>query len=98
MGKSTVAEEFAKNEYESYILIDFAKASNAVRNAFARYVSDLDSLFMILGAEYGVVLKPGQSLIILRSAAVSLGETGDQASGGGWPLSFPGDGVPHIDT
>ena len=27
IGKSTVVEEFAKNEYESYILIDFARAS-----------------------------------------------------------------------
>ena len=25
IGKSTIVEEFAKNEYESYILIDFAK-------------------------------------------------------------------------
>ena len=31
VGKSTVAEEFAKNEYESYILIDFSSASNAER-------------------------------------------------------------------
>lgn len=65
IGKSTVAEEFARNEYESHILIDFAKASNAVRNAFSRYVSDLDTLFMILSAEYGTVLHPGRSLIIL---------------------------------
>ena len=27
VGKSTVAEEFARNEYESYILIDFSLAS-----------------------------------------------------------------------
>jgi len=30
IGKSTVAEEFAKREYESYIMIDFAKASKEV--------------------------------------------------------------------
>ena len=65
VGKSTVAEEFARNEYDSYILIDFAKASDAVRNAFTRYVSDLDTLFMILRAEYGTDLYPGSSLIIL---------------------------------
>ena len=65
VGKSTVAEEFGKNEYESYLLVDFAKASDAVRNAFSRYVSDLDTLFMILSAEYGVALRPGKSLIIL---------------------------------
>ena len=34
IGKSTIAEEFAKKEYESYILIDFAKASADVRNLF----------------------------------------------------------------
>lgn len=32
VGKSTVVEEFAKKEYESYILIDFAKASREIRN------------------------------------------------------------------
>ena len=47
IGKSTVAEEFAKKEYESYILIDFAKASTDVRNLFED-VSDLDYLFLQL--------------------------------------------------
>ncbi len=65
VGKSTVAEEFGKAEYESYILVDFSNASDAVRNAFTRYVSDLDTLFMILEAEYGVRLLPGRSLVIL---------------------------------
>ena len=26
IGKSTIAEEFARNEYESYLVVDFAKA------------------------------------------------------------------------
>ena len=65
VGKSTIAEEFGRNEYESYLLVDFAKASDAVKNAFSRYASDLDTLFMILSAEYGVVLHPGKSLVIL---------------------------------
>ena len=34
IGKSTVVEEFAKNEYESYILIDSAKASKEVKSLF----------------------------------------------------------------
>ena len=42
-GKSTIVEEFAKNEYKSYILIDFAVASKAVRELF-RDVSDLNYL------------------------------------------------------
>ncbi len=33
IGKSTVAEEFGKNEYKSYILIDFNKASKRVRES-----------------------------------------------------------------
>ena len=34
IGKSTVAEEFGKNEYETYIIIDFNKASKKIREAF----------------------------------------------------------------
>lgn len=44
VGKSTIAEEFARNEYESYILIDFAKSSDAVRNALTRYVPVVERL------------------------------------------------------
>ena len=39
IGKSTVVEEFAKNEYESYILVDFATASKEVRSFFAASAS-----------------------------------------------------------
>ena len=48
IGKSTVAEEFAKNEYETYILIDFAKASKEIRNLFDD-ISDLNWLFCTVG-------------------------------------------------
>lgn len=65
VGKSTLAQRFAQAEYESHVVVDFAKASEAVRQAFTRYVSDLDTLFMILQAEYGVRLVPGRSLVIL---------------------------------
>ena len=34
IGKSTVAEEFGKNEYETYIIVDFNKASKKVKDAF----------------------------------------------------------------
>lgn len=44
IGKSTVVEEFAKKEYESYILIDFAKASSDVKALFDD-ISDLNYLF-----------------------------------------------------
>lgn len=44
IGKSTVVEEFAKNEYESYILIDFARASKEITDLFDD-ISDLNYLF-----------------------------------------------------
>ena len=34
VGKSTIVEEFARQEYESYILIDFNKASKAIKSLF----------------------------------------------------------------
>ena len=47
IGKSTVAEAFAKNEYDSYIMIDFAKASKEIRDLFED-VSNLNYLFLQL--------------------------------------------------
>ena len=46
VGKSTIAEEFAKNEYKSYILIDFANTSNEVLEIFED-ISNLDIFFLI---------------------------------------------------
>lgn len=43
IGKSTVVEEFAKNEYRSYILVDFAKVSEDVKSYFHLYLNDLDT-------------------------------------------------------
>lgn len=63
VGKSTIAEEFAANEYESYILVDFAACSVEVRNLFDD-VHDLDRIFMRLQLEYGVELKRRKSAII----------------------------------
>ena len=48
IGKSYVAEEFARNEYESYILVDFSKVNPKVKEFFDHYVDDLDMLFMNL--------------------------------------------------
>lgn len=64
IGKSTIAEEFGKNEYKSYIIIDFNKASETIKNAFENYLNDLDTFFMILSSEYGVKLHKRESLII----------------------------------
>ena len=63
VGKSTVVEEFAKNEYESYLLIDFSIASKVVKDSF-QDISNLDMLFTSLQLNCGVSLIPGKSLII----------------------------------
>lgn len=63
IGKSTVAEEFGSNEYESYIIIDFSIASKATIELFED-VSDLDYLFLQLQLQYKVDLIERKSLII----------------------------------
>ena len=64
IGKSTVVEEFAKREYRSYILIDFAKASEDVKSYFHLHLNDLDTFFMLLSVQYGKELDPRESIII----------------------------------
>lgn len=64
IGKSTIVEEFAKREYKSYLLIDFNDASDVVKDAFNKYLSDLDTFFMLLTTEYNVTLHPKESLVI----------------------------------
>lgn len=63
IGKSTVAEEFAKNEYESYILIDFSLAPKAVRDLFDD-MTDLNYFFLQLQLIFKVDLVERNSLII----------------------------------
>ncbi len=64
IGKSTVAEEFAKKNYKSYILIDFSNTSSRVKDAFNNLLVNLDSFFMVLSLEYGVTLYPRESILI----------------------------------
>src|SRR5574344_1398372 len=65
IGKSTIVEEFAKNEYKSYILIDFNKANKTVKSAFENYMADLDTFSMLLSSEYNIKLHRRASVIIL---------------------------------
>ena len=65
VGKSYIVEEFAKNEYKSYIMIDFNRASKEIKDLFDRYLDDLDLLFMYLSQYYNKKLYPKESLIIL---------------------------------
>lgn len=63
IGKSTIAEEFARNEYRSYILIDFSKVSKEVNDLF-NDISDLNYLFLRLQFIYQVQLYERESVII----------------------------------
>lgn len=63
VGKSTIVEEFAKNEYESYIIVDFADAPAELWDAVEN-ISDRDTFFMQLQFIYGVTLKERKSVII----------------------------------
>lgn len=64
VGKSYVAEEFAKAEYKSYLLIDFNRVGDEVKDLFLHYLNDLDTLFMYLSGYYNVKLYEHESLII----------------------------------
>ncbi len=61
IGKSTIAEEFARNEYKSYILIDFSNVSKAVSDLF-KDISDLNYLFLRLQFIYQVQLYERESV------------------------------------
>ena len=63
VGKSTIAEEFAKREYDSYIAIDFADAKKNVWEA-VEHISDRNDFFMRLQFIFGVKLYERRSVII----------------------------------
>lgn len=63
VGKSTVAEEFARKEYQSYILIDFADAPSELWEAIDK-ISDRDYFFMQIQFIYGIKLHERKSVII----------------------------------
>ena len=63
VGKSTIVKEFAKSEYESYILVDFFRASNETKSLFDD-LSDLNYIFLQLQLTYHSSLKERKSAII----------------------------------
>lgn len=63
IGKSTIAEEFARREYESHIIIDFSIADDAVKELFS-HLSDLNFFFLRLQSLFNVSLHKRQSVII----------------------------------
>ena len=63
VGKSTIAEEFAKREYDSYIVVDFANAPDGVWEA-VKNIADLNNFFFQLQFIYRVKLVERKSVII----------------------------------
>lgn len=64
IGKSTVVEQFAKNEYSDYILLDFAKENTDVKNNFIENIDDPDTFFRNLFLLKGKQLKGKRCAII----------------------------------
>lgn len=64
VGKSYIAEKFAKENYKSYILIDFSKAPNEIKELFENYLDNLDYLFTYLSEYYGKKLYKRESIFI----------------------------------
>lgn len=64
VGKSVTVESFAREEYESYILIDFSRLPAAVKSMFEDSRDDLDTFFMLLSTYYRTELYERRSLII----------------------------------
>src|SRR5574344_1618301 len=63
VGKTTLAEDFAKREFPDYLLLDFSKTSQDIKDLFSLDLNDLDEFFARLFILTRHVLKPG-SLII----------------------------------
>ena len=63
VGKSTLVEEFAKNEYESFILVDFNQAPKYIKDLFDD-LTNLNTIFTRLQQHYQVSLEPRKSLIV----------------------------------
>lgn len=64
IGKSTLVEKFAKENYKSYILIDFSRASNKIKSNFDDNLDHLDIFFQNIILEYSTRLYKRESVII----------------------------------
>ena len=64
VGKSYIVEKFARENYKSFIIIDFNKVSDEVKDLFEHYLNDMDNLFLYLSNYFNVTLHERESLII----------------------------------
>lgn len=64
IGKSTIVEAFAQQEYEDYLILDFAREGKDIKQNFLDNIGDLDTFFRNLFLLKGKVLPPKKSVII----------------------------------
>ena len=64
IGKSYIVEKFGRNEYESFILVDFNDMDEELKGIFEHYLSNRDEFFLRLSLYFGVRLITRNSLII----------------------------------
>ncbi len=64
IGKSTIAKRFGEENYKSYIVIDFGKASKQIKDNFEENLNNLDIFFQNISLEYNTKLYVHESLII----------------------------------
>ena len=57
IGKSTIVEEFAKNEYDDYMILDFARENQDIKENFIENMGDLNTFFRNLFMLKGRALK-----------------------------------------
>ncbi len=65
VGKTTIAEEFGRKEYKSFVTVSFQSANDTIRELFINNLLDLDYLYNVIQMQYGVRLYNRESLIIL---------------------------------
>ncbi len=64
IGKSTIVEEFAKNEYDDYMILDFARENIDIRDNFIENMDDLNAFFRTLFLLKGKELRGRRCVII----------------------------------
>ena len=64
VGKSSLVEEFGRNEYRSVAIIDFFKISKPVKRVFEEESDDIDVMLKRLSAVLGIAFYPRETLIV----------------------------------
>lgn len=79
VGKSTIAENFAKNEYRSYIMIDFSKTTSNILECFDD-IGNLNIFSETAGRNRNHIVWTRVPHYFWRSTAISKSQTGNKAS------------------